>query len=636
MKNGYYLSTYLFINELACLTDIELRHDMNISVWKKDGTKIQLVRYWELERVTGLKQHRKAFYNVEHARRIIEELLGELELSLDDMIQVWGTPELDTCNDYHSIEEHKEFCYHSICHLYSSLLMHTEIFLKDNILAFAVDGIPDNVVDLDIEHKNYYTASVSEKGEIKHMFAAYSPGIHWGYIRDFFNMREGSLMALASACSCKLYNKSLKLILVKNRNQVADVIDDVEILINYVNNLSEKDSGILFNGFDSNFSETENRISMVVKEVQKISELIMEANINNAREKYGIKTEDFFVSLSGGFALNCPVNSYIMKKNRFKGFIAPPCVNDAGISLGMALYYFYKKVGSQIFFEFENAYYGEADNVIKKFIERNQDYIEEIEKYDLDKVVEDITLEPIVWFNAHAEIGPRALGNRSILADPRNFETKATLNKIKQRQWWRPVAPIVLEEKAKYWFENSYPTKYMLHTFQVYNDKKKLVPAISHTDGSARVQTINKKENSVLYQLVKSFDKKTGIPIICNTSLNDKGEPIINTLDEMINFALRKKINIVYANGLRLKLKNHSIFTEKEVASRKIGFENYIKNLDFEAELKRLNPFKIEREMLIVYIQNPKLYDRIDLRRKESIKILERMTQLQRNKFHII
>jgi len=636
MKNGFYLATYLFINDLAYLSEIELRHDMNMSLWEKDGDKIQLVRYWEMERVTGLKQHRKAFYNVDHAKNIINRLLSELDLNLDDMIEVWGTPQLDTSNDYHSLEFYNEFCYHSICHMFSSMLMDTDIFYNEKILSMAVDGVPDNVLDRNIEDKNYYTACISEKGEIKNIFEAYSPGVHWGFIRDYYNLREGSLMALASASTSELYVCSLNLVLVHNKDQVSDAIDDITSLIQFVDGLTEKDIGVLFNGFDPAFSEEDNKISIVVKEVQKLSLLIMNKNIENAVENYGLEVKDTYISLSGGFVLNCPTNAHIMNKYNFKGFIAPPCVNDAGISLGVALYAFYKKNSSKIQFKFENAYYGEYDGNMSEFLEKYEDYIEDVSDIELNKAIDDIMGAPIVWFNGNSEVGPRALGNRSLIADPRTLETKDILNKVKQRQWWRPVAPIVLEEEVNNWFVDSYPTQYMLHTFMIREDRKTEIPAILHLDGSARIQTVSEKDNPLLYELLRTFQNRTQIPILCNTSLNDRGEPIINTLEEMINFILRKKILVAYVNGKRLLFRNHDKFNATEVAPRKIDFDEFNVKMKKEEELKRLNPYGADMELLKVYIQNPKLYGKIDLTKKKSIKILEGIVKLRKGKFHIL
>mgnify|MGYP005782499947 FL=1 len=607
MKDGYYLSTYLYINKLAYLTDIDLRHDMNMSLWYKQGNDIELIRYWELERVTGFKQHQKAFYDIDEAHEFIDDLLKQEGLTIDQIEEIWGTPELDTVEDYHSLNEYPLYCYHNICHLFATLLSDTKKFSNETILAIAVDGVPDNLIDQDIENKKYYSACISQNGKILDLYPAYSPGVHWGYIRDYFQMREGSLMALASASTSYLYNKHLQPILIDDRKNVAAAIDDIDEIINYVNALDGKDAGKIFNGFDKRFCENENKISMVAKLVQEYSQVIMDKNIENAIKNYGIKPENTYLALSGGFALNCPCNSYLLNKYKFKGFIAPPCVNDSGISMGIALYRFFQKLGSNVNFKLKNAFYGEEDNSLEYMLHRYRDYIESVKKINSDQVVSDILDNPIIWFQGKAEIGPRALGHRSLLGDPRFTKTKNSLNKIKLRQWWRPVAPIIMSEELTHWFEDASESPYMLHAFKIKKEKEKEIPAILHLDGSARVQTITRETNEELYEILREFKKRTGIPVLCNTSLNDKGEPIINTIEELINFALRKKISIAYINGVRVKFINHDKFKEKKPAKRKSVFDR-IKNLDLEKELKELNPYEASEEMLRVYIQNPKLF----------------------------
>ena len=147
MEDGFYLSTYLHIDEISHIMKFHIRHDENITLWEKDGNHIRLVHVWELERVSGLKKCNRSFYDLEQTKNYINNLLTEYELTLDDMKEVIGTPQLDTCNNYHSLKEYPDISYHSIAHLFSSMLMDTDIFRKENILALAVDGGPDTVVD---------------------------------------------------------------------------------------------------------------------------------------------------------------------------------------------------------------------------------------------------------------------------------------------------------------------------------------------------------------------------------------------------------------------------------------------------------------------------------------------------------
>ena len=637
MKNGYYLSTYFFINKLAHITNTELRHDMNMSLWHLEDNKVELVKYWELERVTGIKQHNRAFFDENHAKKVIEQLLGEMNLSLDDINEIWGTPEIDTVHDYHSLNQYKDYCYHSICHLFSSLLMDTKKFNSEEIISLAVDGAPDNVIDLDIENKYYYTGAYSKNGEIKGFFPIASPGIHWGFIRDYFHMREGSLMALATASKSELIDYPLKTILVTGKDQVSDAIDDVIRLIEYVDQLSKKDEGKLFTGYDTNFSEKDNKISMVVKEVQKISELILYSNIDDIVKKFGLDTKKVCIAMSGGFCLNCPSNSAIMSKYGFKEFIGVPCVNDAGMSLGIALYAFYKKLSNKMSFCFQNAYYGENDTMLVAIRDKYHEFISDVQPLDYETIVKDIEDGPIIWFRGNSEIGPRALGNRSLIADPRSEKSKDILNVVKQRQWWRPVAPVVMAEHVTEWFEDAYESPYMLNTFLIKDEKRKEVPAILHMDNSARVQTLSSSHNKELYNVLNIFYQKTEVPILCNTSLNDKGEPIINTLEELVYFALNKSIKIAYVNNYRVEFQDidHK-WKNNGVCKRKVEFNEYLSKEEQEKILKEINPFDISGEQLLVFIQNPKLYPKVDLTKKSSLRILDGIMKIRKNRFHVV
>lgn len=597
LKNGYYLSTYVEINDYGNVYGFSLRHDQNISLWKKEGENVKLVHYWELERVSGLKQHRISFYDLAHAQRVINELLSEYQLSLDDMVEVWGTPELQTSDDYHSIEDLPEFMYHSICHLFSGVLFDTEKFYKGNILAFAVDLGADTIVDNHSAGKYEYSGCYVQEGRISY-FPVMSPAMLWGTAKLRFKLKEGTLMALASASKSELLSAPPKGLCINDssidRDKVVRYFDDLEQRLQL---LSEADRGIQFNLYDDHFTEEENKVSMAIKEINAISIEMMEANIDKAIQEHNIDPKETYLSITGGFALNCPTNSYLMKKYGFKGFIAPPCVSDTGQSLGIALYAFYKKMG-RLSFCMEHGFYGDHDTGLQELVEGPYEaYIENINEFDADAAVDDIRVSPVVWFTGGAEVGPRALGHRSIIADPSSESAKNQLNIIKKRQWWRPVAPIIAEEEVNKWFEDAYPTPFMLHTFRIKQDKLAHIPAIAHLDGSARIQTLNSSDP--LHRLLQSFKEKTGIPIICNTSLNDNSEPIINRLEEALNFALRKGIRIAYLNGKRVVLKNHQAYQETKPLKRKEHL--WQSEDDLEGLKKKMNPYNVSKEALVYY-----------------------------------
>ena len=637
MRDGYYLSTYLHIDEFSHLMGYRIRHDQNISLWHKSLNRVRLVHYWEIERVTGIKQHNKSFYNVEHARETINQLLKTYNLTLDDMVEVWGTPYLQTCDDYHSVDDYPLLSYHSIAHLFSTIMFDANLFYNKNIIGMAIDGGPDWVVDLNVRKKFYYSGCVVKSGEIENVFQIYSPGFIWSFARRFYNLREGTLMALGSASKSEAYIKQHDLLELQDVSALHQAHEYVRELIEKVNSFCEKDEGILFNYFDPRFSIEENKISMVIKEVQKMSLRIMERNIEDIIERYNIVPEDTYLALSGGYVLNCPTNSHLMSKYHFKGFIAPPCVSDCGISLGIALYAFYKKLNGKIEFKMNTAYYGDRDEDLKVVLSENSKFfrfIKNVSDFDLNKAVNDINESPIIWFDGASEVGPRALGNRSILADPRLDVSKEQLNIVKQRQWWRPVAPIVLEDDVNEWFENSYKSPFMLHTFKIKDDKLGLVPAIAHLDNTARVQTLNSNDNPRLYDFIRKFKEKTGIPILCNTSLNDKGEPIVNRIEEAINFALRKGIKIAYINGKRIEFYRHQEYDMSETAPRSIQF---VKFSDGEKELllNSLNPHNVPKDVLIFYYYRPELKTKFNLSDKEDVRKLIMFAKVANDKLGI-
>lgn len=624
MKDGYYLSTYLYINKLMYLYKGRLRHDQNIALWLKEGQNVKLVHYWELERITGLKMHDKAFYDREHAKKVINILLARYNLTIDDMVEIWGTPELDSVDDYLSIDEYPDYAYHNICHIFSALLMDTSKFYNEDFICLAVDGGPDEVIDKDAQKKFAFTGCVSRKGEIT-FFPISSPGALWFMSSYYFNYREGTLMALANATKCKV-DKEIKLNMpIRNFSDMVALNEWYKKILNMEGDESEIqycDNGMM-RGKDEKFSDRDNYISAVMKEIQKISTNMMVDTVSEIIEKYHLDSAKTNLALAGGFALNCPTNTRLMNQFHFRTLMAPPCVNDGGISLGVGLFAFHKK-NSGFQFAFQNSYYGDddAEAIDKLHILKNDGFIESIQKFNEDVFFEDISNGPVIWFDGRAEIGPRSLGNRSILGDPRKQETKDFLNKVKRRQWWRPVAPIVLSEHVQEWFDADIPSPYMLNTFYIRSEKTELIPAVVHIDKSARIQTLEKKDNHLLYKAIHSFYQKTGIPMLCNTSLNDKGEPIVNKIEEAYNFALRKYVEIMYINGFRVQLKNFSNYKEKNPDKRKKEMMKYL-TLNQEKEMRKLvNPYNLSDKEIMVYTRLPELYDFYNIQKKDDVEKL--------------
>lgn len=166
-----------------------------------------------------------------------------------------------------------------------------------------------------------------------------------------------------------------------------------------------------------------------------------------------------------------------------------------------------------------------------------------------NKAIEIILNQEVLGlFQNHSEWGPRALGNRSLLFDPRNKKAKEIVNRIKKREWWRPFGATILLEEVENWFymENLKESPYMTFAIQSKNKTKKILPSIVHIDGTCRIQTVTKKQNKHYYNLIKLFYKKTGVPILLNTSFNLAGEPLVENMNDVNNAIKKSELNYVY------------------------------------------------------------------------------------------
>jgi carbamoyltransferase len=252
--------------------------------------------------------------------------------------------------------------------------------------------------------------------------------------------------------------------------------------------------------------------------------------------------------LAGGVALNCVLNATLRDRNIFKNIWVQPAAGDAGTSLGAALWIDRQQNDSKANpvsgvnsapvtnvasekFVMDHTYWGPAynDNEIEQFLKWTK-----VPYKRMDNVAEETAQllaknKIIGWYQGRMEFGPRALGSRSILASPIHADMQAKLNEIKDREDFRPVAPVVLEEDAAEWFEGASFSPFMLFVYKVKEGKEDKIPAVRHVDGTARIQTINESQHPDYYRLLKEFKKITGVPVLVNTSFNTRGEPIVCT-----------------------------------------------------------------------------------------------------------
>ncbi len=236
--------------------------------------------------------------------------------------------------------------------------------------------------------------------------------------------------------------------------------------------------------------------------------------------------------LAGGVALNCVMNARLRDRGPFRRIWVQPAAGDAGTALGAALWIdAQQRRSDERAYEMDHAFLGPAygDSEIEEFLRWSKlpyRRLNNIAEQTADILVQD---RVIGWFQGRMEFGPRALGARSILASPIHAEMQGRLNEIKDREDFRPVAPVVLEDEAGEWFIGADVSPFMLFVHDVKPDKAERIPAVRHVDGTARIQTITREQNPVYYDLLKAFQRRTGVPVLVNTSFNTRGEPIVCT-----------------------------------------------------------------------------------------------------------
>jgi carbamoyltransferase len=273
----------------------------------------------------------------------------------------------------------------------------------------------------------------------------------------------------------------------------------------------------------------------IAASIQKVTDEIM---VKLAHQLYK-DTKMKNICLAGGVALNCVANGHILRQCPFEDIWVQPAAGDAGGAVGVGFYIWNTVLGNPRTFVMNTAFYGPeyASEEIRRFLDKVGAPYKE---FDREGLIEEtsrlIEAQKVVgWFQGRMEFGPRALGSRSILGDARNPEMQTTMNlKIKFRESFRPFAPTVLQEKTSEWFEfddKRHESPFMLLVCQVRRDRflngKSMIPAVTHVDGSARLQTIKREYNPLYYDLVKKFEEHTGCPVIINTSYNVRGEPIV-------------------------------------------------------------------------------------------------------------
>ena len=327
----------------------------------------------------------------------------------------------------------------------------------------------------------------------------------------------------------------------------------------------------------------------IAASIQKVTEEIILKISKSLKEEYKIPN----LCLAGGVALNCVANGKILEEKIFENIWIQPAAGDAGGSLGGALALWYLELKNKRVVSKEDdmkgSYLGPqfSNQEIKDKLSNLGAKFHEFDENDIiNKTAEDLNAGKAVgWFQGRMEFGPRALGGRSILGDARSPFMQKNLNlKVKYRESFRPFAPSVLREDVNEWFQINIDSPYMLLVANINNSKKiemsekdknlfgidKLnvqrseIPAVTHVDYSARVQTVNEKTNPIYYKLIKKFKEKTSCPVIVNTSFNVRGEPIVNTPKDAFNCFMGTELDTLVIGNCYLIKKEQNPSLKKD------------------------------------------------------------------------
>jgi carbamoyltransferase len=294
----------------------------------------------------------------------------------------------------------------------------------------------------------------------------------------------------------------------------------------------------------------EQRHQNVAASMQRRLEEVVLSMLRDLQQRSGLEA----LCMAGGVALNCVVNGRIRRETGFRELFVQPAAYDGGTSLGAACYVYHHKLGFPRRYVMDHAYLGPefSESACRSALDSAGVPYRRLREADQASATARALADGKIvgWFQGRMEFGPRALGNRSIVVDPRRAEMKDILNeRIKHRESFRPFAPSVLEEATGAYFTDDYPSPFMLLTYDVRPDQRAKIPAPTHVDGTGRVQTVRRDQNPVYYDLIASFGRLTGVPVLLNTSFNEN-EPICCTPEEAVATFHRTRMDMLVLGNL--------------------------------------------------------------------------------------
>ncbi|MCB1510259.1 MAG: carbamoyltransferase [Hyphomicrobiaceae bacterium] len=534
----------------------------------------------EKERVTREK-HATGFYQevIEYCLQAEGIKIGDVDLvvrncyilpveEMEDRLMYQDAPNFLTAEEREQAASHPHFLSnsdkvitisHHLAHAYSAFAASPydegAVMIVDGVGSYCADVMEPDPTDpkpnpLSRESESYYTFKDTELTTLKKVYMTPSRGF---FSDDFFNMPGlGALYSRVSSYIFGDWNKCGEVMGLApyGRPNVMKPLLEMRGEDLVVPPWSRAFNKPWFESSDTDWEKSPamQHYRDLAWQVQDDTENVLLARTRWLKEKTGAKN----LVVAGGVALNCVANGRLVRESGFENIWFQPAAGDNGIALGCA-YYGYLSVLNKPRPEkmkLKHAYLGrpysedEVDTALSKAFtkfETKQEHPDDICKEAARLLAEG---NIFAWVQGRSEFGPRALGNRSILADPRSADVKDTLNRrVKFRQAFRPFAPIVLRERVDEVFEGDEESPYMLVVKRVRPEWKDRIAGIVHVDGTARVQTVIEETNPKLYRLLKEFEAITGVPVLVNTSLNVRGEPIVESPEDAVNCFLGTDID---------------------------------------------------------------------------------------------
>jgi carbamoyltransferase len=279
-----------------------------------------------------------------------------------------------------------------------------------------------------------------------------------------------------------------------------------------------------------------------------VQDLVEEAGLHVTRALHRL-TGSRNLCLAGGVALNSVMNARLLRETEFEHLFIQPAASDAGNALGAALWVWHQVLGRERTWSMDHAFWGPEwpDAAYKDVLAARKLPLREVGDPPAEAARLLAEGKIVGWVQGRAEVGPRALGGRSILADPRRAEMKDIVNsQVKHREGFRPFAPSVLHEKGPEYFEGYYPNPFMLLVLPILEGKREVIPAVTHVDGTGRLQSVIRESNPLYALLIEEFERLTGVPVVLNTSFNLRGEPIVHRPEEALNDFLNTGMDALF------------------------------------------------------------------------------------------